>query len=86
MGRTRRELLCFCDSTHDDRYDSYGKDQEVSSLSTQGIGGGGFTTTYLTLQQIRELDLGKKDKPDFFSCKALVTFVRKENMLYKVRT
>ena len=58
----------------------------MSSLSTQGGGGGSFINAHLTLQQIRELDLGKRDKPDFFNCKAMVTFIRKENMMYKVRT
>ena len=41
-------------------------------------------TASLSLAQVKELDLGRKEKPDFFGCKATITFARKENCLYKV--
>ena len=40
-------------------------------------------TAYLTLGQVKELDLGHKEKPDYFSFKGTVTFARKESCLYK---
>ena len=45
----------------------------------------GQPTAFLTLGQVKELDLGRKEKPDYFSCKAGITFIKKDNCLYKVR-
>lgn len=45
----------------------------------------GQPTAYLSIGQVKELDLGRKEKPDFFNCKASITFVKKDNCLYKVR-
>ena len=44
----------------------------------------GQPTAFLTLGQVKELDLGRKEKPDYFSCKAGITFIKKDNCLYKV--
>ena len=44
----------------------------------------GMQTPYLTLGQTKELDLGIKEKPDYFCCKATVCYIRKENCMYKV--
>lgn len=44
----------------------------------------GQPTAFLTLAQVKELNLGQKEKADFFSCKATVTFSKKDNCLYKV--
>lgn len=40
-------------------------------------------TAYLTLGQVKELDLGHKEKPDYFSFKGTIIFARKESCLYK---
>lgn len=40
-------------------------------------------TPYLVFSQAKELDLGVGEKPDYFSCKGTVVFVKKENCLYK---
>ena len=40
-------------------------------------------TSFLTLGQVKELNLGQKEKPDYFSVTASVIFARKENCLYK---
>ena len=40
---------------------------------------------FLTIQQVRELDLGHGEKPDYFNCKSTITFCKKDNCLYKVR-
>lgn len=39
---------------------------------------------FLILAQTKELDLGTKEKPDYFCCKATVCNIKKENCLYKV--
>ena len=38
---------------------------------------------YLSFGQVKELDLGRKDKPDYFTVKGSVTFARNQNVLYK---
>lgn len=63
-------------------FDNVGRNQEAASISDQRAGGGGPAAS-LSLAQVKELDLGRKEKPDYFSCKATVTFSRKENCLYK---
>lgn len=61
-------------------FDNVGKHQEASSISETK---GGMQTPFLSLGQTKELDLGTKEKPDYFSCKATVCFIRKENCLYQ---
>lgn len=41
-----------------------------------------MNTPFLILGQLKELDLGMSDKPDYFNVKATVAFARKENCLY----
>ena len=40
-------------------------------------------TSFLTLSQVKELNLGQKEKPDYFSVTASVIFAKKDNCLYK---
>ncbi len=40
-------------------------------------------TAFLTLSQVKELNLGQREKPDYFSVKASIVFVKKDNCLYK---
>ena len=47
-------------------------------------GVGGSQNTWLSLSQIRELNLGHNDKPDYFSTKGFISFFKKENCLYQV--
>lgn len=63
-------------------FDNFGKDVETTSIS-DARGGGGGPTSFLTLSQVKELNLGQKEKPDYFSVSASVIFSRKENCLYK---
>ena len=65
------------------RYDNYGREQQVQSLSGQMGGGGGYTP-YLSLSQVKELSLGQKEKGDYFNCYGSISFIRKENIVYKV--
>ena len=44
----------------------------------------GGVSGFLTIDQVRELDLGHGDKPDYFNCKSTITFCKKDNCLYKV--
>jgi hypothetical protein len=32
---------------------------------------------------VKELDLGHNEKPDYFNCKGMIVFARKESCLYK---
>lgn len=41
-----------------------------------------MNTPFLILGQLKELDLGMSDKPDYFNVKATVAFARKESCLY----
>ena len=45
----------------------------------------GGPASFLTIEQVRELDLGHGEKADYFSCKSTITFCKKDNCLYKVR-
>ena len=40
-------------------------------------------TSSLTFLQVKELDLGHGEKPDYFNTKAFVTFSKKDSCLYK---
>jgi len=64
-------------------FDNVGKNEAVASISEQRMMGAGQPTAYLSIGQVKELDLGRKEKPDFFNCKASITFVKKDNCLYK---
>ncbi|KAL5477258.1 hypothetical protein EMCRGX_G024027 [Ephydatia muelleri] len=61
-------------------FDNVGKHQEASSISEMK---GGMQAPFLILAQTKELDLGTKEKPDYFCCKATVCNIKKENCLYK---
>jgi replication factor A1 len=63
-------------------YDRHGKDITATSLSGQSSFAGG-TQTYLTYTQIKQLNLGCQDKPDYFRTKGMIGFVKKDNCLYK---
>jgi replication factor A1 len=64
-------------------FDSVGKNKEVTSISDQRSGGGGQAAAFLTIEQMRDLDLGHGEKPDYFNFKSTVTFSKKDNCLYK---
>ena len=63
-------------------YDNYGKDQQSTSLSTQ-MSFGSSAAPFLTFQQVKAADIGRKEKPDYFNCKGTITYLRKENIVYK---
>ena len=40
-------------------------------------------TPFLTFSQVKELDLGHSEKPDYFNVKAYISFAKKDGCLYK---
>uniref|UniRef100_A0A2P2I042 Replication protein A subunit n=1 Tax=Hirondellea gigas TaxID=1518452 RepID=A0A2P2I042_9CRUS len=50
--------------------------------SSGGMGGGPLKT----FAEAKREGLGSRDQPDFYSCKAIVTLVKKENLLYRACT
>src|SRR5262249_34584911 len=59
-------------------YDSAGA--ETSFTSHQGVGGGAGGSgarskdELLTIQEVKDKELGTKEKPDYFSCRVTITF------------
>lgn len=66
-------------------FDQGGCDSEVKELSNTGMGGGGGMTTssnWETFDKLAANQLGTGDKPDYFSAKATVMYVKKDNAMY----
>lgn len=63
-------------------YDNGGMNEQMSSLSGQGMDGGSGGP-YKTISQIKEENLGMGDKADFFNVRAWIVFLRKENCMYQ---
>ncbi|XP_071499912.1 replication protein A 70 kDa DNA-binding subunit-like [Diadema antillarum] len=64
-------------------YDSEGYSQESQSISSkQGGGGGGSGTNWMNFHDVHAQNLGQGEKPDYFTVKGTVLFVRKENCMY----
>jgi replication factor A1 len=59
-----------------------GSTESSESLSVRGAGGAGGTNWKL-LGDIKNEQLGHGEKPDYFTCKAVVTFAKKDNCLYQ---
>ena len=55
-------------------YDNYGKDQKSTSLSTQ-MSFGSSAAPFLTFQQVKAANIGRKEKPDYFNCKGTITYL-----------
>lgn len=64
-------------------YDQGGFALDSQSLSENRSTGGGFSTNWKTLSDIRNQELGHGEKADYFSCVATVVYMRKENCLYQ---
>ncbi|XP_030847892.1 replication protein A 70 kDa DNA-binding subunit isoform X2 [Strongylocentrotus purpuratus] len=65
-------------------FDSEGHSQDSQSISTrQGSGGGGgANTNWMTFHDVHAQNLGQGEKPDYFTVKGTILFVRKENCMY----
>nr|CAD7397032.1 unnamed protein product [Timema poppensis] len=65
-------------------FDNFGSRLKTKSISTRcDLVGEGFSGNWMTLQEARQAQLGTSDKPDYFTCKAMVTMIRSENVVYK---
>jgi len=62
-------------------YDNVGKDAGIKTISGQRMGGP--SGQFKSLGQMKAENLGMGDKPDYFTTTVTVSFVRKENCLYK---
>ncbi|XP_070572382.1 replication protein A 70 kDa DNA-binding subunit-like [Ptychodera flava] len=62
-------------------YDGVGQSKEIQSISEQRSGGA--STNWKNLSEVRSNNLGMGEKPDYFTAKATVVFIRKENCMYK---
>ncbi|XP_077995287.1 replication protein A 70 kDa DNA-binding subunit-like isoform X2 [Glandiceps talaboti] len=63
-------------------YDGVGCSKETQSISEQRSGGGG-STNWKNLMEVKTQNLGYGEKPDYFTSKATVIFIKKENSMYK---
>lgn len=63
-------------------FEHVGKTREVQSISNQA-GAGSMLTPTIVASQIKSLDLGRRDKPDYFDLAGTITYIRKENCMYK---
>ncbi|XP_029834399.3 replication protein A 70 kDa DNA-binding subunit [Ixodes scapularis] len=64
-------------------YSNEGASLQTQSLSVRTGGFEGAAASWKHLSEAKSQKLGFGDKPDYFSCKASVAIVRKENCLYK---
>jgi len=67
------------------RWDTQGSTQSFQSHSTGG-GGAGSTSfkadQFKTLSEVVHENLGMSEKPDFFSSRATITYIKSDNMSY----
>lgn len=68
------------------RWDTQGSTQSFQSHSTGGGGAGGSTSfrsdQFKTLSEVVTENLGMSEKPDFFSSRATITYIKSDNMSY----
>lgn len=65
-------------------YEREGTGMDVESLSGKGPGGGGVgATNWKTFSQVLDEKLGMGSKPDYYTCKATIVLIKKENCMYQ---
>ncbi|XP_066303050.1 replication protein A 70 kDa DNA-binding subunit-like isoform X1 [Branchiostoma lanceolatum] len=64
-------------------YDKVGCNAEAQSISTGGGGGAGRPTNWKSFQQVKDEGLGMGEKPDYFTTKGTIVFMKKENSMYQ---
>uniref|UniRef100_A0A8D3D6Q3 Replication protein A subunit n=1 Tax=Scophthalmus maximus TaxID=52904 RepID=A0A8D3D6Q3_SCOMX len=65
------------------RYDQEGHAMDGQSLTELKGGSGGGNTNWKALSDIKTEHLGHGDKADYYTCKATIVYLRKENCLYQ---
>ncbi|XP_071789766.1 replication protein A 70 kDa DNA-binding subunit-like [Asterias amurensis] len=64
-------------------FDKVGRTQDVQSISGQRMGGGGGANAkWLTLEEVVSQNLGQGEKPDYFTTKGTIIFMKKDNSMY----
>ena len=65
------------------RYQTEGQNTTFQSFNNAGAGGATFKTdVFKTLKSVVDDNLGMDEKPDFFSTRATVTYVKGDNLSY----
>ncbi|XP_030633337.1 replication protein A 70 kDa DNA-binding subunit [Chanos chanos] len=64
-------------------YDKEGHALDGQSMTEMRGGGGGGSTNWKTLADIKNEHLGHGDKADYFTCIGTIVYLRKENCLYQ---
>ncbi|KAI8504968.1 60S acidic ribosomal protein P1 [Branchiostoma belcheri] len=64
-------------------YDKVGCNTEAQSISTGGGGGAGRPTNWKSFKQVIDENLGTGEKPDYFSTKGTIVFMKKESAMYQ---
>ncbi|KAK9536530.1 hypothetical protein VZT92_006303 [Zoarces viviparus] len=64
-------------------YDQEGYAIDSQSLTETRSAGSGASTNWKTLSDVKNEQLGRGEKADYFSCLATVLYIRKENCLYQ---
>ncbi|XP_035479247.2 replication protein A 70 kDa DNA-binding subunit isoform X1 [Scophthalmus maximus] len=64
-------------------YDQEGHAMDGQSLTELKGGSGGGNTNWKALSDIKTEHLGHGDKADYYTCKATIVYLRKENCLYQ---
>lgn len=63
-------------------FENGGCNQETQSM-TQAAAAGSMVTSWKTLSEVKSNDMNDGDKPQYFTCKCTVLYVKNENVLYK---
>lgn len=64
-------------------YDREGASMDFASFRSDGAGASGMATNWKTFANVKSENLGQGDKPDYFTSKATVIFLKKENCMYR---
>lgn len=63
-------------------FENGGCNQETQSM-TQAVAAGSMVTNWRTLNEVKSDNMANGDKPQYFTCKCTILYVKNENVLYK---
>ncbi|CAG5127182.1 unnamed protein product [Candidula unifasciata] len=64
-------------------FENEGRDQTFNMFQSDGSMGSGQSTNWKNFLQVKTENLGQGEKADYFTAKATIIFVRKENCMYQ---
>lgn len=64
-------------------YDREGSGMDFASFRSDGPGGAGSATNWKAFSQVKAEGLGQGDKADYYTTKATVIFLKKDNCMYR---